>query len=58
MFASPIIALDRLKFQNQGMTNLRTSIALEEDHQVHQAYEVHQIHEVHQAVWGKSEKKT
>ena len=42
--------MDRLKFQNQGMTNLRIIIALEDYHQVHQAHEVHQIHEVHQSV--------
>ena len=52
-FASPIIALDRLKFQNQGMTNLRMIIALEDDHQVHQAHEVHHVHEDHQVVWRK-----
>ena len=51
MFAFPIIALDRLKLQNQGLTNLRIIIALEDYHQVHQAHEVHHIHEVNQAVW-------
>ena len=56
MVASPSIASDRLKFQNQGMTNLRIIIALGDDHQVHQAHEVHHIHEVHQVVWGKIRK--
>ena len=47
MFCSPIIALDRLKFQNQGMTNLIISIALEEDDEVRQVNEVHQVNGFH-----------
>ena len=57
IFRSPIIALDRLKFPNQGMTDFRISIVLENDHQVHQAREVHHIHEVYQVVWQKNIKK-